>query len=750
MRRIVAVTAAIFASACGGGSESAGPTPPPAASVASVTVTPDAAQLLPAQTSQLTATARDASGNALAGRTIDWSSSASGVASVSTSGLVTAVTAGSATITATSEGKSGSAVITVLAPVASVSLDVTTATLAPAGTLQLTATPREAGGGALAGRAVAWSSSAPGVATVSTTGLVTAVTVGTTTITATSEGKSAAATVTVAPPVATVTLDHATATLVPNETMQLTAITKDASGATLAGRAVTWTSSVASVATVSSNGLMTGVSKGTTTVTATSETKSASAVITVNEGGYVTASGGTVVALGGDLTLDFPAGAVPGGTSITVETSTQPAATPASGVFPATTFYKLGPDGITFPTPVTVTLKYDPTTLPPWGTRKRLGLQRWNGTQWSALTNISVDTVAHTISGKTPGFSTVGTYVYNPTFSVTPSPGSVNYVQRSVTLTVTDDDTTGIAGSFQYDWKTTGSNGSLSWAANLADAQYTATTPIIPDGDIDMVECTISAPWAGIGRIVTLGKVSVKVNSNLGLSFALNPWTQLANFDDHKTVKAEVRDKSGALYQGQLLYMVDTTRNAGDFMPVAGPLTKTTNNTFAYASWGAASQKKTPVRGDQLHVAFYSHTRVIGGTFLNPTISYVDTKIGEADAYIEVGKDTYVGRFAVETVPSGGGACVYAYLYAPKVTPSPKKYDLTAHHFNDPGGYGTQFAKSWTAATGSGLTDVQDAGTEWRMGLDGGCAQSQSAITYRQNLYATRFFGIEVEVKVTP
>lgn len=84
------------------------------------------------------------------------------------------------------------------------------------------------------------------------------------------------------------------------------------------------------------------------------------------------------------------------------------------------------------------------------------------------------------------------------------------------------------------------------------------------------------------------------------------------------------------------------------------------------------------------------------------------------------------------------------------MTPSPKKYDLTAHHFNDPGGYGTQFAKSWTAATGSGLTDVQDAGTEWRIGLDGGCAQSQSAITYRQNLYATRFFGIEVEVKVTP
>src|SRR5439155_18708328 len=67
------------------------------------------------QTVQLTATPRDANGNVLSGRTITWSSDNATVATVSTSGLVTAKVAGSAMITATSEGQSGSASITVTA-----------------------------------------------------------------------------------------------------------------------------------------------------------------------------------------------------------------------------------------------------------------------------------------------------------------------------------------------------------------------------------------------------------------------------------------------------------------------------------------------------------------------------------------------------------------------------------------------------------------------------------------------------------
>jgi pectate lyase len=62
---------------------------------------------------QLTATVRDTSGNPLPGITIVWSSSNSSVASVDTAGLVRGVAAGSATITATSDGVSGTSIVTV-------------------------------------------------------------------------------------------------------------------------------------------------------------------------------------------------------------------------------------------------------------------------------------------------------------------------------------------------------------------------------------------------------------------------------------------------------------------------------------------------------------------------------------------------------------------------------------------------------------------------------------------------------------
>ena len=66
------------------------------------------------------------------------------------------------------------------------------------GTVQLTATLKDANGNPLTGRTVAWVSSAPTIATVSQTGLVTDVADGgTATITATSEGKSASASVTI-------------------------------------------------------------------------------------------------------------------------------------------------------------------------------------------------------------------------------------------------------------------------------------------------------------------------------------------------------------------------------------------------------------------------------------------------------------------------------------------------------------------------------------------------------------------------
>jgi Big-like domain-containing protein len=84
--------------------------------VASVSVSPATMSVTAGQTVQLTATPQDANGNPLTGRTILWLSSNPAIATVTGSGLVTGMGAGMATITATSEGQTGSAVVNIAQP----------------------------------------------------------------------------------------------------------------------------------------------------------------------------------------------------------------------------------------------------------------------------------------------------------------------------------------------------------------------------------------------------------------------------------------------------------------------------------------------------------------------------------------------------------------------------------------------------------------------------------------------------------
>ncbi len=144
------------------------------------------------------------------------------------------------------------------------------------------ALPADSTGRAVAGVRAGWRSTDTSVARVDAEGTVTLVGPGEADIVASAGGRSGKGRVKVkTAPVATVEVSPATAGVAVGGTVQLAAVTKDASGAVLPGRTVTWTTGSAGVATVSAGGLVTGVAGGTATITATSEGQAASATVTV-------------------------------------------------------------------------------------------------------------------------------------------------------------------------------------------------------------------------------------------------------------------------------------------------------------------------------------------------------------------------------------------------------------------------------------------------------------------------------------
>lgn len=253
------------------------------AAVSAVNVTPAAMTLTSAgQTQQFTASVLDQNGNAMAGAGVRWSSDDQAV-TVSSTGVVTAMREGVATIRATSGGVTGTAGVTVIFAPTSVTVAQASLQFNALGVTQaLTATARDANGGPLSGATFTWASSNTRVATVDASGLVTAVGNGTARITATSAGKSATASVTVAQATASVAVTPLTAQVAAvGATAQLAAQALDANNRPIAGKTFTWTSDAQAVAMVSSSGLVTGMAGGTAHVTATADGRSARATVTV-------------------------------------------------------------------------------------------------------------------------------------------------------------------------------------------------------------------------------------------------------------------------------------------------------------------------------------------------------------------------------------------------------------------------------------------------------------------------------------
>jgi uncharacterized protein YjdB len=193
---------------------------------------------------------------------------------VDASGLVTAKAAGTTTITVTTEdgNKTATCAMTttlpIVVPVTGVSLNLVNQSLEVGQTFQLTATVSPSNADI---KAVSWSSNNESVASVSSSGLVTANAAGTATITVTTanENKTATCAITVTNiPVTGVSLNFYSGIQLRavGQTCQLTE-TITPSNAT--NKAVSWSSSNESVASVSTSGLVTAKAFGSATITVT-------------------------------------------------------------------------------------------------------------------------------------------------------------------------------------------------------------------------------------------------------------------------------------------------------------------------------------------------------------------------------------------------------------------------------------------------------------------------------------------------
>ena len=213
-------------------------------------------------TRTLAVTLRDSRGAALAGRGILWTSSDTSVVRADTAGMpagsaaVRGVGPGSATLTATSEGKQAWLRVTVrTTPVTTVELPRAADTLIVGTQRAIAATLRDAAGTPVSGHSVTWSSSdtavlraAPGT---SSSAVVRGVSLGTATLVAASGSGRATVTITVAPvPVRHIGIDTTARSLAIGDSLDVAAVALDSAGQPLAGRAIAFAAAAGNTGSV--------------------------------------------------------------------------------------------------------------------------------------------------------------------------------------------------------------------------------------------------------------------------------------------------------------------------------------------------------------------------------------------------------------------------------------------------------------------------------------------------------------------
>lgn len=251
------------------------------AAVFKVAITPDLRVMSDGTIHQYHAWAQDERGNTLSDQAIEWSTSDASIAVVSPNGLVSARLPGEVSITATSGAVRGILPLKVQPHIETITLTPVKDTLREGEFGSMDVVLADITGNRLVDRQVTLSSSNPGVVAVLSDGRLRGMGTGSAVVTARAEGVTASAAVIVIENVVFVRLAPAILTLPKESRLQLTVTVLDGRGNELSGRVVTFESSNPGVATVDANGIVTGISRGTTVITATCEGRSGKATVGV-------------------------------------------------------------------------------------------------------------------------------------------------------------------------------------------------------------------------------------------------------------------------------------------------------------------------------------------------------------------------------------------------------------------------------------------------------------------------------------
>jgi hypothetical protein len=252
-------------------------TTPPAKTLTSVSVSPAAASVSMGNTQQYTATAKYSDGStANVSSTASWAVGSSAIAAISATGLVTGKAAGSTSVTASLSGMTGTASLdvetgTVSKTLKSIAVTPVSVSVAPGASQQFTATGTYSDGStANISTSATWIAASPSIATINSSGLATGVAGGSTTVSASLSGISSNAAAVSVVALASISVTPTLESIPVGGQEQFTATATYSNGTQgNVTSSASWSLSKASVANITSSGLATGVSVGSTGVTAT-------------------------------------------------------------------------------------------------------------------------------------------------------------------------------------------------------------------------------------------------------------------------------------------------------------------------------------------------------------------------------------------------------------------------------------------------------------------------------------------------